>query len=209
MDILKQLEWRYATKIFDSQKKIKEEDLNELLEATRLAPTSYGLQLWKAFVVKNSETREKLKEVAYNQTQITDASHLLVFATPKIVDEKGIAQFIELITKTRNVSEESLEGYRKLMEGAIKNKSEAVGEWSAKQAYIALGFLLETAALKSIDACPMEGFDSKKFDEILGLTEKGFESRVVCALGYRAENDEYAKAKKVRFSKNETFEEIN
>ena len=105
---------------------------------------------------------------------------------------------------------ESLEGYKTMINGAINNRSEnEIRNWAQKQAYIALGFLLEAAALKNIDSCPMEGFDHNKFDEILGLDKIGYESIVACPLGYRSENDSYAKAKKVRFSKEKTFEEIN
>jgi nitroreductase len=211
MDILKQLRWRYATKVFDPNRKISDEDFGELIEATRLSPSSYGLQLWKAIIVKNPETRKRLKEVAYNQPQITGASHLIVLATPRIMDEKKIDEFIQLISGIRSVSLESLQEYRKSMYEAVRNKSHKneFGDWMARQAYLALGFLLETAALKNIDGCPMEGFDSKKFDDILELDKKGFESRVVCALGYRSEEDTYAGVRKVRFPKEEIFEEIN
>ena len=209
MDILKQLEWRYATKVFDTDKKISDSDLNELIEATRLAPSSYGLPLWKAFIVKNPEVRKQLKEAAYGQAQITDASHLVVFSAPKMMDDKSIDSFIELVSNVRGVSIESLKGYADMMKGAVKGRTPAeLSEWGAKQAYIALGFLLETAALKDIDCCPMEGFDHKKFDEILKLDEKGFESKVICALGYRSEADNFQKFKKVRPPKEETFEII-
>lgn len=209
MDIIKQLEWRYATKVFNADKKISDADFEELMTATRLAPSSYGLQLWKAFIVKNPETRQQLKGAAYGQSQITDASHLVVFTAPKIIDEKSIDSYIELISEIREVSVESLEGFSTMLKGAVKGKSAAeLSEWAGKQAYIALGFILETAALKNIDSCPMEGFDHKKFDEILKLHEKGFESKVVCALGYRSEIDNFQKLKKVRFPKEGTFEVI-
>ncbi len=209
MDIIKQLNWRYATKAFDPDKKINEKDIDELMEATRLSPSSFGLQSWKAFIVESPELRKQLKDAAYGQTQITDASHLVIFATPKVIDEKTIDKFVELISDTRSVSVESLEGYKKVMTGSISQKqNNELGDWAAKQAYIALGFLLETAALKNIDSCPMEGFDPKKFDEILGLDKKGYESRVVCPLGYRSKEDAHANEKKVRFSKEETFEII-
>ncbi len=209
MNIIKKLQWRYATKAFDKNKKIRKSDFEELLEATRLTPTSYGIQLWKALIVKNPEIRNQLREAAHDQAQITDASDLIIFITPKQVTRENISEFIKLVSDTRSVSLESLEGYKKMITGAVSIRSEGeVRDWAAKQAYIALGFLLETAALKNIDSCPMEGFDSKKFDDILGLDKKGYESRVVCPLGYRAKDDEFIKAKKVRFSKEETFEEI-
>ena len=210
MDIIKQLKWRYATKSFDSEKKISEEDFNELLEVTRLSPSSYGLQAWKALIVKNSEIRGKLKEAAYGQSQITDASHLVIFSTPKIINEKSVDEFIKLVSETRSVSVESLDGYKKSIMGAVDRRSpNEIGDWAAKQTYIALGFLLEAAALKNVDSCPMEGFDSKKFDEILGLDKSGYESRVICALGYRSNKDAYAKLEKVRTSKEKLFEEVN
>ena len=209
MNTIKQLNWRYATKVFDPDKKISNKDFDELLEAARLAPSSHGLQLWKALVIKNPEIRKQLREASYNQPQITDASELVIFITPKKLTEEDINEFIKLVSDTRSVSMESLEGYRKSVSGAVNNKTEnEFRDWAAKQAYIALGFLLEAAALKKIDSCPMEGFDHAKFDEILGLDKKGFESRLACPLGYRSAEDKFAKAKKVRFSREKTFEEI-
>ena len=195
--------------MFDQDKKISKGDFDELLEVVRLAPSSFGLQPWKVLLVKNPDIRKKLREAAYNQAQITDAAELVIFVTPKETGEKDISKFIKLVSDTRSVSLESLEGYKKSLAGSIGSKSEKeVAGWVGKQAYIALGFLLEAAALKNIDGCPMEGFDHAKFDEILGLDKKGYESRVICALGYRSEKDEYAKSKKVRFSKEEIFEEV-
>ena len=209
MDIIKQLEWRYAAKAFDAEKKISDSDFDELLESVRLSPSSYGLQLWKAFVVKNSEKRKELSAAAYNQTQVTDASHFIVFAIPKVINDKSVDEYIKLISEVRSAPVESLEGFSKMMKGAIDaKKPEELKEWAGKQTYIALGFLLETAALKNIDSCPMEGFNHAKFDEILGLSKKGYESTVACAIGYRSEKDDFAKHKKVRFPKNKIFDEI-
>jgi len=199
-DIIKALNWRYATKKFDTEKKVSEADLKELLEALRLSPSSYGLQLWKFIVITNPELRKNLREHAWNQPQITDASHLIVLATRTDVDEKYVKQYVAEIAKQRSVPIESLKGYQDMMIGDVKNRSkEAVVEWSKHQTYIALGFLLETAALKRIDACPMEGFDKAKFDEILNLKAENLAATVLCAVGYRAADDGYAQNAKVRF----------
>ncbi len=208
MNIIKHLNWRYATKAFDPDKKLSKKDFEELLEATRLAPSSHGLQLWKALVIKNPEIRKQLREASRNQSQITDASELIIFITPKNLTEKDVNEYIKLVSDTRSVSLDSLEGYKKSLLGAINKPENEFRDWAGKQAYIALGFLLVAAALKKIDSCPMEGFDHKKFDEILGLDKKGYESRVACPLGYRSKSDDFAKNIKVRFSKEKTFEEI-
>ena len=133
---------------------------------------------------------------------------MIIFITPKNLTEKDVNEYIKLVSDTRSVSLDSLEGYKKSLLGAINKPENEFRDWAGKQAYIALGFLLVAAALKKIDSCPMEGFDHKKFDEILGLDKKGYESRVACPLGYRSKSDDFAKNIKVRFSKEETFEEI-
>ncbi|MEI7451961.1 MAG: NAD(P)H-dependent oxidoreductase [Candidatus Falkowbacteria bacterium] len=209
MNIIEQLNWRYATKVFDASKKISATDFDELLEATRLAPSSYGLPLWKAFVVKNPELREKIAAAAHGQMQAVDAAELIVFVVPKKIDEKIIDDYLELVATTRLIQISTLADYKKMMLGAITSRSDdELKAWASKQACIALGFLLETAALKKIDACPMEGFNATKVNEILGLDEKGYESVLICPLGYRSESDPYVLARKVRFAKDEVFMEI-
>ncbi len=166
----------------------------------RLSASSYGLQPFKIIVVKDVAIREKLKDSAWNQPQVTDASHLVVFAAKKTMEEKDVQEYITLIAKERNIPVDTLNGYRDMMLGFVKgNKPEFLAEWTKKQAYIALGTLLETAALLNIDACPMEGFDASRFDLILELDKIGLSSAMICALGYRASDDESAKYKKVRF----------
>jgi nitroreductase len=200
------LNWRYATKKFDTTKKISKQDLAELLEVLRLSPSSYGLQPWKFIVVHNPELRKKLRSHAWDQAQITDADTLIVFCARQTMDENYVKNFVGSIAKTRGVAKESLSGYEQMMLGALKSKSpEGVFQWMKNQVYIALGFLLSECAQHKIDACPMEGFDHKKFDEILGLSQEGLESVVLCAVGYRAADDHYADLKKVRFDKNEVF----
>ncbi len=199
-NILNALNWRYATKKFDTEKKLSENDLKFLLEAARLSPSSFGLQPWKIIVVENKEIREKLKSAAWNQPQVTEASHLLIFLAKKNLTEKDIDEYINLISEERKVSRESLKDFENMLLAFINGANpQILSEWSKKQAYIALGTLLETAALIKIDACPMEGFDSIQFDAILNLEKEGLTSTVLCAIGYRAVDDKAVKYKKVRF----------
>jgi nitroreductase len=202
--ILDVLNWRYATKKF-SDRKASDEDLKILIESARLAPSSFGLQPFKIFVIANKEIREKIKEAAWNQSQVTDCSHLVVFCARKDVDESYIKNYIKLISETRGISEENLKGFEDMLIGFRKARSdEFISEWCKRQSYISLGFLLETAALMKIDACPMEGFSPEKVDEILGLEE--YTSVAFCALGYRDESDENASMKKVRFDEKDFAE---
>lgn len=205
-DITQALEWRYATKQYDATKKLSDTDLDTLMESIRLAPSSYGLQPFKVIHVTNPELREKMKAAAWNQTQLTDASNIFVFAVQHDITTADVDAFINLTGNIRNVPVESLTGYADMIKGSLNSKTpEQKSTWAAKQAYLALGFLLETAALLHIDATPMEGFDNAQFDEILGLTEKGMTSVVLCALGYRSEADQYAGLAKVRASKDVLF----
>ena len=194
------LNWRYATKQFNITKKVSEKDLNELLESARLSASSFGLQPWKFVVVEDKKLREKLKGEGFGQPQITDASHLIVLCAVKNVDEKYIKKYIEQTAKVRGIPKESLKGYEDMLIGFAKQlNKEQMLNWTKKQTYIALGVLLSACALKKIDASPMEGFNPKKFDEILGLEKLGLSSAVLCAVGYRSEDDETQKYKKVRF----------
>lgn len=208
-DLITSLNWRYATKKFDSTKKLSDEQLEKITESLRLSASSYGLQPWKFVMVKNPETREKLKEVAWNQTQITDASHLFVLCIRKDIDASFVDHFIKSISETRGISEETLKGYSDMMKGTIsKLSNDEINQWSARQLYISLGTALASAAFYEIDACPMEGFDNAKFDEILGLSGLGLESKVVLTVGFRSADDETANYKKVRFTKEEVFVEM-
>lgn len=204
-NIIDHLNWRYATKIFDKDKKISEEQLDVLLESLRLSPSSHGLQPWKFLVVKNAEIREKIKEASYSQVQTTDASDLIVLCAKTNFGEQEINNYIDRVVKVRNVSAESLIKHQQGMVTSFGKRSEEEKQtWARNQVYIALGFLLETCAMMEIDSCPMEGFDKSKVDEILGLKEKGLMSVVMCPVGYRSVEDKYATASKVRFSVQET-----
>jgi len=196
------LNWRYATKKFDTSKKLTDEQLSMLEETLRLSPSSYGLQPWKFIVVSDPEVRAKLRAAGYNQPQITDASQLVVFAVPKVVDDALVDVFIQSVADAKGMPVDGLKGYADMIKGSLAGKSpEARVEWAARQVYIALGFLLAAAAGAGIDACPMEGFDPKKFDEILGLGALGLESKVVAAIGFRSSDDENAGMPKFRFPK--------
>lgn len=206
MSLIQPLEWRYATKKFDATKKLSAEQLQYLLDAIRLAPSSYGLQHYRILVIENSAVREQLREAAYNQSQITDASHLLVFAAETKVNQAFVEKFVDLLAKERNVSRETLAPYEHVMVSTVNHRSEdQLTAWAHKQAYIALGVLLTAAAEAGIDACPMEGFEAGKFDEILGLSDKGLTASVIAPVGFRAEDDHYAHFVKVRRPQDELF----
>jgi nitroreductase len=207
--IIEALNWRYATKQYDQSKKLTETQLNMLMEAVRLAPSSFGLQPWKAFVVHSADVRTKLRAAAWNQSPITEASHFVVFAVPTNLGDDDVSHFIETVAAVRGVPVESLKEYADMIRGAITRLTpEARVQWAARQAYLALGVLLSTAAVEKIDATPMEGFDPKQFDEILGLTDKNYTSVVVATLGFRSSEDAYAHLAKVRFPKEEIIVDV-
>jgi len=208
MNILDSLNWRYAVKQFDATKKIPESDLSTLLEALRLSPSSYGLQPWKFIVIENMDLREKLKPHSWNQSQITDCSHLVVMCRINAIDEAHIDKYIALAAEAKGVEIEDLEGYKNLMVGNLLGRERPcyLRNWANKQVYLALGNLLTSAAVMDIDACPIEGFSADEYNEILELNEKGLSAAVVCALGYRSEGDKYATMPKVRFEKDDVIE---
>lgn len=208
--LLTQLNWRYATKHFDSTRKISEQDWKTLAEATRLSPSSYGLQPWKILLVQNADKRKALRAASWNQPQIEECSHLAVFATLKTISEKYVKEFIAEISKTRGVPADALKEYEGMMIGDVVKgpRSEIAQFWAQRQAYIAMGFMLETAALKGIDACPMEGLDPAQYDAILGLKGGEYATVAVVALGYRAADDNYQTLKKVRLSNDKIFQVI-
>lgn len=199
------LQWRYATKQFDPTKKIPEADVHELTEAMRLSASSFGLQPWKFIVVNDPALRAKIKEHAWNQSQVTDASHLIVLATRKDIHDDYIRHYVEATAKARGTTVEALKGFEDMMLGTVRNMPpEAITTWNQRQVYIALGTLLLAAAQKGIDACPMEGFDPKKVDEVLGMTD--YTVTALCPIGIRASTDKYASAPKVRFPASEVVQ---
>jgi nitroreductase len=197
--LLEGLNWRYATKAYDPTKKVSDADWATIEAAISLAPSSFGIQPYKFIVITDPEVREQLKPAAYGQTPITDASHLVAFAYKKTLTDGDIEHFVERIGEVRGVGTDTLADYGNVMKGSAKRAVDGgyVETWNSRQAYIPLGFLLETTALLGIDATPMEGFDAAKFNEILGLTD--YSVVVLAAVGYRdAANDWLAPLVKVR-----------
>jgi len=206
VSLIEKLNWRYATKKFDHTKKLNAEQLDELLKAVQLSPSSAGLQAYKVIVVEDAAIKEQLRAAANNQAQLTDASQVIIFASETNLDEAYAKNYIDLVAKTRNVGRETLAGFEQMLTGNINRLDDAQKlAWSHKQTYIALGVLLIVAAELGIDACPMEGFNAAKFDELLGLREKGLTTSVIAAIGFRAEDDMYSKLVKVRKPEEELF----
>lgn len=208
MDLLKSLNWRYATKKF-SNKKLSAEKLQTIVDAINLSASSAGMQPYRLFVIENPDLKKELGTGSFN-AQIEESSHLLVFAAYASIRKADIESYIQLIAKERNTTEESLADFKNaLVHNLLSRTDEENFIWSARQAYIALGTGIIAAAEQQVDATPMEGFDSGKFDTLLGLTEKGLKSVVLLALGYRdEERDPFAKMKKVRIPKEEFVTEF-
>lgn len=199
--LIDQLNWRYATKQFDTNRKIPTDQWEALEQALVLSPSSSGLQAWQFIVVEDPAVRKELRAVSWDQPQVTDASHLVVFAAQKDYTEKDLNEYLARISDVRGVSIESLDSFRQMITGNVEGKDpETRAAWLARQPYIALGFLLSAAAQMGIDACPMEGFDPAAYDKILGLTDQGLTAVVIATVGYRSSDDKYASLPKVRFS---------
>jgi nitroreductase len=198
--------WRYATKKFDATKKISTEDLNTLKEAIRLSSSSYGLQPYKIIIVENPELRAKIQPAAWGQSQIVDASHLIVFANRTTINDTEIDAFFKNMSETREIPLEALSGYQGFMKGKINELSEdAQNIWNSKQTYLALGNLLNAAAELKIDVTPMEGFSPVHVNEILGLNALGLNASLIATVGYRHTEDATQHLKKVRKSNEELF----
>lgn len=201
--------WRYATKKFNSEKKISDADLEILKDAIQLSSSSYGLQPYKVLIIENEEIRKQLQPASWGQSQIVDASHLFVFANITNVDEEYINNFAQNVATTRNIPFENVKGYADFMISKITTLTpEQQAIWTAKQTYLALGNLLNAAAELKIDVTPMEGFDPAQYDEILGLKAKGLHASLVATIGYRHHEDATQHYTKVRKPKAELFETI-
>ena len=209
-DLIQKLQWRYATKKFNPSKVVPQEKLDKILEAIRLTATSSGLQPYEVLVVTNKEIREKIKPVAWNQGQITDASHLLVFAAWDNYTAERINKMFDLTNDVRGFKNEGWENYRNMLLSTYPTRDAEVNfQHAARQAYIALGTALVAAAEEEVDSTPMEGFDPAAVDEILGLRAKGLRSVVILPLGYReAEGDWLVNLKKVRRPSDDFISEV-
>lgn len=206
MQFTEALQWRYAAKNLNGHT-VPIEKVNAILEAIRMAPTSNGLQPFKVIVVSNPELKGKIHEKACPQAQVVEGSHLLIFAAQTSLTAEHVDEYMARIAETRGTEIESLRGFSESIKGNLLSRTdEQFTNWSARQAYIALGFGLVSAAVEEVDACPMEGFNADAMDELLGLQDKNLKSVALMALGYRdAEKDFLAKAKKVRKSAETLF----
>ena len=206
--LLEALHWRYAVKLFDGERIIPAATWAALEEALVLSPSSSGLQPWKFLVITDPVLRAELRPHSWNQSQITDCSHLVVFLRQRAVTEQDLQRLLDRTAAERSVPGESLTGYGELMRKDLVNgpRSQRIGTWASNQVYIALGNLLTSAALLGIDTCPIEGFSPPDYDRILELDPTPYQSCVVCACGYRHGEDRYASLKKVRYSAAEMIE---
>lgn len=204
------LAWRYATKKFDASKVVPDDKLERIIEAVRLTATSSGLQPFELMVITNAEIREKIRAVAWDQAQITDCSHLMVFAAWDDITPDRVNMMFDLTNEVRGFRNEGWENYRQMLLGIVAERgTEGNYQSAARQAYIALGSAMIAAAFEEVDATPMEGFDPAAVDEILGLKEKGLRSVIILPLGYRAdEGDWLVNLKKVRRSRENFVTEI-
>ncbi|MBK6939391.1 MAG: NAD(P)H-dependent oxidoreductase [Planctomycetes bacterium] len=197
--VLERLQWRYAVKKFDAQKTIPNDTWDALEQSLVLAPSSFGLQPWKFFVVDSPAKREQLLAASWKQRQVVDASHYVVFARPATLGPADVDRFIDRTAEVRGMSRATFDGYRNVIVQFIQQPRFDAAGWMARQAYLALGQFMTAAAAMGVDTCPMEGIDPKQYDAILGLEAKGYVTLCACAAGYRAADDKHATAPKVRY----------
>jgi nitroreductase len=207
-DLVAQLNWRYATKQFDPTKQIPTEVWSALEDTLVLTPSSYGLQPWKFIVVTDPALKEQLRPLSWNQSQITDCSHLVVFTIKKNLSTADVDRFMQSSATIRSVPVESFDSYRNMIVSDVVNgpRSLAVNEWATRQAYIALGNFMTATAIIGVDTCPLEGIDPAGYDKVLNLPAQGYATVVACAAGYRSTEDKYAELPKIRYSKAEMIE---
>ena len=205
-NFIKNANWRYATKKFDSTKKVSKEDLETLKEAIRLSASSYGLQPYKVLIIDNPELRAQLQPAAWGQSQIVDASQLLIFANITDFGDTQIDAYIKNLSETRGVPVEAVKGYADFMKSKISTLPvENRNVWTSKQTYLAMSNLLNAAAELNIDVTPMEGFELEKVNEILGLEKLGLSASLIATVGYRHNEDATQHYTKVRKSNEELF----
>ena len=205
-ELIKTLEWRYATKIFNPDRRIPADDWEALLEALHLSPSSLGLQMWKFLDVQDPAVRSELRKASWNQSQVTDASHLVVFCARRDFKPEDVQRYLERM-EVRGVTMESLDQYRARIFELVNSKSpEVLKAWLERQVYIALGFMMSSAADLRVDTCALEGMDPAAYDRILKLEGTSYYALCALALGYRDEEaDKYARLAKVRFDRDEVI----
>ena len=208
--LLKALEWRYATKVFDATKKIPAEVWQTLERALVLTPTSYGLQPYQFLVVVDPAKRAELLPHSWHQKQVVDASHFVVFTARTEMKEADVDKLIKRSVDVRKLPANALDAYRGMMLGDVVNgpRGKIAHEWATRQTYIALGNLMTCAAVLGVDACPMEGLSPTDYDKVLNLNGSGYATVVACALGYRAASDKYASLAKVRYETKDVIQQI-
>ena len=196
------LNWRYAVKAFDASRQIDAPTWASLENSLVMSPSSYGLQPWKFLVIGDAALRAELRPHSWNQSQITDASHLVVFLAKREIAAADLDQLISVTSDVRGVPSEQLAFYREMMQKDLIDgpRSQQIERWASNQVYIALGTFMTAAALLGVDTCPIEGFSPADYDRILGLESSPYRSCVVCAAGYRDASDKYAGLAKVRYS---------
>jgi len=209
MNLIEQLQWRYATKKFDNTKLLDAKKMNTIKQAFNLTATSYGLQPIKLVIFSDKELQQQLVEHTMDQVQLAQASHVLVFCIERSIDKTYITEYFNRIKDIRNTPDSILNPFKEFLIDDFEGQSQAtIEDWATKQAYLAMGNLLTVCAIEGIDACPMEGFSPDKYDEILQLTQQGLKSVLVMPIGYRAEDDMFAGFKKVRKDLNQSVLEI-
>lgn len=208
-NIIEQLKWRYATKKFDSNRILTKQSIEQLKEAFNLTATSYGLQPVTLVIVKDKEQRKDLLPHSWNQQQVVDASHLLIFCVEEKLNPEYIQNYFKRVKTIRNTPDTILKPFEEFLLNSFEEQSSAeIRTWATNQAYLALGNLLTVCAAKNIDACPMEGFNPKEYDRILGLNKKGLTSVLLLPVGYRDKSDFMANEKKVRKTMDEVIIEL-
>jgi len=209
MQLIENLKWRYATKKYNPSKKVSTENIEKIKEAIQLSATSYGLQLFKVLIVEDKSIREKLRPASWGQSQITDASHLLIFCGYNDVTDNEIDAYINLKSQKQGIPISHLKDYGDFMKMKMKEKSaEEKISWTAKQTYIALSNALTACAELKIDSTPMEGYEVESYNQILNLNDKGLHASVALAIGYRSEEDDAQNATKVRKPIEAIFEKV-
>ena len=209
--VIQQLQWRYATKKFDPTKKIPDDTWKALEQSLVLAPSSFGLQPWKFFVVRNPEIRSQLLAHSLGQAQVVDASHLVVFAIKKDLDAAYVDRYVERMAEVQQTSVDNLQKFAGVVKGFMEKPPLPldINEWSSRQLYIALGEFMTVAAMLGVDTCPMEGLVPSKYDEVLGLPAQGYKTVAACPAGYRAADDHSASRPKIRFKTEDVVEYVD
>ncbi|MBB5350078.1 nitroreductase [Haloferula luteola] len=206
-ELVQSLQWRYATKHFDASKPIAEDVLDALHQSLVLTPSSFGLQPWKFFIVRDPELKEKLKTASWNQPQLTQAQEIVVFAARVELGQQDIDRWIDCLGEAQNQPREALAPLVGMIEGFVHRMSPGEQHaWNSKQCYIALGQFMAAAAALGVDACPLEGIDPAAYDVILDLGATGYATCMACAIGYRSSTDHTANRPKARFPLNEVVE---